>query len=118
MEKMATFFDILARKTAIRMTNQLIILFHHLDFDLYLLRDKLRPISDFRKLSSQKCRYMFRNSGFEETALNTTWADVEKGRTTMYLRDTAQASKRRSLFNRSDDLLFSSIAKSTRSDVT
>ena len=117
IQEMAAFLDMLARKTGIRMANQLIRLFHNTHFNLSLFREKIRTVSECRRLATEKCRHMFRNSGFQETHIDTTWSDGTKGRTALYLRDSVDVLREQFIaLDRSDSFAFRPTQKGKRSD--
>ena len=119
VDELASFLDVLARKTGIRMTNQLLRFFHSTDFQLNIFRDKIKSVSDCRKLVARNCGKMFRNSGFKETPVDTTWSDGTSGRTTMYMRDPLDLLKEQiSVLEDRDGFTFRPVPKPRRADGT
>lgn len=58
-------FKSCSQKNGVRRPNQLISLFHSKRFDITLFRNKLRNVSNFKKLITKKC--IFQNSDIQET---------------------------------------------------
>lgn len=75
--------DLLARKPVARMANQLIRFFLEKNFNITILDEKLRPVSDCRNVIAKNCERMSQISLFQETDVQTTCPDGCKGRTTM-----------------------------------
>lgn len=106
-----------SRKTGIRITNQLIRLFHHHHFKRLLFREMLRNISQSRKVASENRRNTFITNWFEEKNFNTGFNDGTTVLTTMYMTDYAQVLKVQvSISSESNDFLFQPIVKSLWTD--
>lgn len=119
MENMDEFPALLAIKPGKRMKNQLICLFHDHHFKLFLFREKLRNISDCRKVENQNNWNIFLANVFQETYSNASFNDVATVLTAMYLADCAQVFKDQvSALSESENALFRPIGKSLRAGVT
>lgn len=64
IDELASFLDVLARKTGTRMANQLLKFFHKTEFELTSFRKKIISISDCRTMVAKNCGRMFSNNGF------------------------------------------------------
>lgn len=95
------------------MTMQLIKLFQNPDFDTF--REKLRNMLD---CCSLRAVILFRNSGLEQLEKQTTWSDLSKGRTPIFLRDRVEVLRQQISFSdNNEDFIYRTVDKN-RSDGT
>lgn len=75
IDERASFVDVVESQTGVSIPNQLIRFFRLEHFDISVFCEKLRNVSDCRKLSALKFQSLFQNSEFQETDITTTWSE-------------------------------------------
>lgn len=64
------------------------------EIDIMVSGNKLRNVSDFRKMIAQNHDTVFQNSGFQKSEIHTNCSAGSMGRTTVYLQDPAEILRR------------------------
>lgn len=86
--------------------------FHNPDFDMIIFCDKLRNISDCRKVILKGCNIVLRNSGFEHLEVQTRWSDGSRKRTPMDRRDPVKVFREQiPVLENTEDFIFRHVYK-------